>query len=85
MDAAGASNRLVQTFSDESQHSYLSDAEYPALMTSLLDWIDRGDKPTPHKVADLCARYEAGFGKGCHLRLDYTPPPLASRTPAAGR
>ncbi|MGJ7484933.1 alpha/beta hydrolase family protein [Variovorax sp. LT2P21] len=85
VDAAGASDRLVQTFSDESQHSYLSDAEYPALMTSLLDWIDRGDKPTSQKVADLCTRYEAGFGKGCHLRPDYTPPPLATRTPALGR
>jgi alpha-beta hydrolase superfamily lysophospholipase len=85
VDAAGASNWLVQTFADESTHSYLSDPEYPALMTALMDWIDRGDRPTPQKVAALCAGYEAGFGKGCHLRPDYTPPPLATRVPLAGR
>lgn len=82
---AGASNWLVQTFSDEAEHSYLSDAEYPALMTALLDWIDRGDKPTPQKVVRLCMQYEAGFGTGCHVKPDYVSPPLASRVPAAGR
>lgn len=85
VQSAGASDRLVQTFSDESEHSYLSDAEYPALMTSLLDWIDRGEKPTPQKVARLCTQYEAGFGAGCHLKPDYLSPPLAARVPAGGR
>lgn len=83
--SAGASQWLVQTFADEAQHSYLSDAEYPALMTALLDWIDKGDKPSPHKVAALCAQYEADFGKGCHLQPDYRPPLLSSRVPALGR
>jgi len=54
-------------------------------MTALLDWIDKGDKPSPQKVAALCAQYEAGFGKGCHLQPDYRPPPLSSRVPALGR
>ncbi|CAN5855909.1 DUF6351 family protein [soil metagenome] len=85
VDSAGALQWLVQTFADEAEHSYLSDAEYPALMTALLDWVDKGDKPSPQKVAALCARYEAGFGKGCHLRPDYRPPPLSSRVPALGR
>ncbi len=85
VEGAGASQWLVQTFSDESEHSYLSDAEYPALMTALRDWIERGDKPTPQKVAQLCAQYEPTFGKGCHLRPDYRSPPLSTRVPAAGR
>ncbi|MDM0090353.1 MULTISPECIES: hypothetical protein [unclassified Variovorax] len=85
VEAAGASDWLVQTFSDQSTHSYLSDPEYPALMRALLDWIDRGEKPTPQKVAQLCAQYEADFGPGCQLRPDYTPPALATRVPAAGR
>ena len=85
VDSAGASQWLVQTFADEAQHSYLSDAEYPALMTALLDWIDKGDKPSPQKVAALCTQYEADFGKGCHLQPDYQPLPLASRVPALGR
>ncbi|RZL91559.1 MAG: hypothetical protein EOP76_13425 [Variovorax sp.] len=85
VEGAGASQWLVQTFSDESEHSYLSDAEYPALMTALRDWIERGERPTPEKVAGLCTEYEPTFGKGCHLRPGYRSPPLATRVPAAGR
>ena len=70
VDSAGASQWLVQTFSDEAEHSYLSDPEYPALLGALLDWIDRGDKPTPRAVADRCARHEATFGAGCRFLPD---------------
>jgi len=85
VEAAGASQWLVQTFSDEADHSYLSDAEYPALMTALLQWIDRGEKPSPDSVARLCAANEESFGKGCHLRPEYRSPPLSARVPAIGR
>ncbi|VTU25194.1 hypothetical protein SRS16CHR_03611 [Variovorax sp. SRS16] len=85
VDSAGASQWLVQNFADESEHSYLSDAEYPALMHALLDWVEHGDRPTPQKVAQLCMQMEPTFGKGCHLRPDYHPAPLATRVPAAGR
>ena len=78
-ERAGTANLLVQTFSDESEHSYLADAQYPALFTALLDWIDKGDKPTPQKVLALCKGYEAGFGPGCKLRPDYVPPPIDAR------
>jgi hypothetical protein len=67
VDSAGASQWLVQTLSDEAEHSYLSDPEYPALLSALLDWIDRGDKPTARTIADRCARDEATFGAGCRF------------------
>ncbi len=86
VEQAGASQWLAQNFSDESEHSYLSDAEYPALMTALREWIDNpAAKPTPQKIAALCAQNEARFGAGCHIRPDYRSPPLSSRVPAAGR
>ncbi|XAH25045.1 hypothetical protein AAFF27_07595 [Xylophilus sp. GW821-FHT01B05] len=85
-EQAGTADRLVQTFADESEHSYLSDPEYPALFTALLDWIDHGDKPTPEKVAALCQRYTATFTEGgCHIVPGYQSPPLASRVPVRGR
>ena len=82
VDAAGASSWLVQTFSDEADHSYLGDPEYPALMTALLRWIDDGERPSPEGVAKLCAGNEARFGSGCKIRPEYHPPPLSSRVPA---
>lgn len=79
LDKAGTGQLLVQTFSDEKEHSYLADAQYPALFTALLNWIDKGEKPTPQSVLALCKGYEAKFGAGCAIRPDYQPKPLDSR------
>ncbi|MBU1441929.1 MAG: hypothetical protein KJ832_11605 [Gammaproteobacteria bacterium] len=85
VQSAGASRWLVQTFSDEAEHSYLQDAEYVALMRLLLDWIDRGDVPTPHKVLELCRQVDTSGGKECRVQPDYRSPPLETRVPVAGR
>jgi hypothetical protein len=79
LEAAGQGERLVQTFSEESEHSYLGDAQYPALFAALLDWIDQGVKPTPTSVAARCKAFEASYGPGCRIRPGYRSPPLASR------
>ncbi|RYF44027.1 MAG: hypothetical protein EOO25_01155 [Comamonadaceae bacterium] len=85
LERAGTGALLVQTFSDESEHSYLADAQYPALFTALLDWVDKGDKPAPQKVLALCQGYEAGYGKGCRIQPAYQPPSLDSRVAPRGR
>jgi alpha-beta hydrolase superfamily lysophospholipase len=81
-EQAGTADHLVQNFSDEHEHSFLSPAEYPALMTALLQWIDEGRKPTPQGVLALCHGNEARFGAGCPLQPDYQPRPLSARVPA---
>ena len=77
--SAGQADRLVQVFSNEAEHSYLSEPQYPALLTALMDWIDKGTRPTPQKVAALCEGYRATYGSTCHLQPDYQSPPLAQR------
>lgn len=85
-DAAGTGSQLVQSFSAEREHSYLSDSEYPALFTALLDWIDKGEKPTPQSLAQRCVsvapRYDTDGKNGCHIKPDWQPPALESRVPA---
>lgn len=81
VERAGNGGLLVQAFSDESEHSYLSDPQYPALFTALLGWIDRKDKPTPQTVAAFCKGYEAAYGDTCKLLPDYRSAPLTSRVP----
>jgi len=83
-ERAGTADKLVQNFSDEHEHSYLSDSEYPALMSALLEWVDHGRKPTPQGIAQSCKSYEATYGKPCMLRPDYKPGPLDSRVPPRG-
>jgi len=79
MERAGSGARLVQVFTDEGEHSYLNDPLYPALMASLLAWVERGEKPTPQSVAQRCAGFEAQFGKGCKVLPDYRPAALDQR------
>lgn len=79
---AGTDDMLVQVFSDEAEHSYLGEPQYPALFTALLDWIDRNDKPNPQKVLDLCRSYQATYEGACRIRPGYEPQPLSARVPA---
>ena len=79
MAAAGNAAHLVQTFTDEHEHSYLADPEYVALMQALLAWVTAGDKPTPQRVAERCKALEANFGSGCRFVPDYRPAALAQR------
>ncbi|MCJ0762603.1 hypothetical protein MMF98_05195 [Variovorax sp. CYS-02] len=79
LERAGTAPLLVQTFSDESEHSYLNDPEYPALLSALMDWIDKGDKPTPQQVAQRCAGFVAGYGGACRFQPDYRSRPLDIR------
>ncbi|MFM9901619.1 MAG: alpha/beta hydrolase family protein [Polaromonas sp.] len=85
LERAGTADLLVQTFSDESEHSYLADAQYPALFSALLDWVDHGRKPTPQQVATRCTSYEAAYASSCRLLPGYAPQPLASRVPPRAR
>jgi alpha-beta hydrolase superfamily lysophospholipase len=79
---AGSADRLVQVFTDEADHSYLSDPEYPAALSALLAWIDHGEKPSPQQVARLCAGMARRFPDGgCHIRPEFQPQPLSQRVP----
>ena len=85
--AAGTANALVQVYTDEHSHSYLSDPEYRAAMAALLAWVDQGDQPTPQTVAERCAKDAAlpavakASNTGCHIVPGYQPQPLEGRVP----
>jgi pimeloyl-ACP methyl ester carboxylesterase len=79
MVAAGRGDRLVQAFVDSNEHSYWGDAHYPPLFEALLNWVDKGQKPTPAGIAQRCRELRSGAPGECRFRSDYTPKPLASR------
>ncbi|MDP9046412.1 MAG: hypothetical protein M3O01_16550 [Pseudomonadota bacterium] len=76
MTAAGNATHLVQTYTDEHEHSALSGSEYLAAMESLLEWVGTGERPTPESIARLC---EAQDASGCHFVPGYRPGPLEQR------
>jgi len=82
---AGNAARLVQAFTADNEHSYLSDVQYVAAVQALLAWVLRGDKPTPASIAERCTALEPAWGAACRYRPAYRPAPLDSRVSARER
>lgn len=70
---------LVQTFSHESEHSALSDAEYADSIAALDGWGRTGRKPTPGSIATACAAYDRVYATGCFYDPGFGPGSYASR------
>ena len=84
MMSGGSAERLVQTFTQDQDHSYTSDAQYVAAMRALIDWVQLGKKPTPASIAASCKEVAADFApaKGCRFQPDFIPQALTVRVPA---
>lgn len=80
----GAQDKLVQVFTNEKDHSKLSDAEYAAIFDALSRWVIDGIKPTQQTIAGLCQRYDAEFSGGCHFNDGFKPQPLFSKVARRG-
>ncbi len=79
MTRAGTAEHLVQNFTTDNSHSYLTDPAYVTLFAVLSEWAQGGAKPTPAGIAARCPAAEAAFGKGCKFQPAYQPQPLSSR------
>jgi len=79
MEASGNGDRLVQTYVDSAEHSYLGDPIYPPLFEALLAWVNQGVKPTPAGIAARCAALRPAQAAECRFQTSYTPRPLATR------
>jgi hypothetical protein len=71
--AAGRSDLLVQTFTNEDTHSKLSTPEYAGMLDALMAWIDKGEKPTPATVAAACETHAAAYGEPCKFDTGFVP------------
>ncbi|MBZ9639142.1 hypothetical protein [Streptomyces sp. PSKA30] len=79
LQGAHRDGRLVQTFTRESEHSGLSDAEYASSLSALDGWVRSGRKPTPRSIAESCAAFDRTYGSGCFHDPDFVPSPYAAR------
>ncbi|MDR7334468.1 hypothetical protein [Roseateles asaccharophilus] len=85
MAAAGRGDGLVQTYTGDRDHSYLSDPSYAALMEALAAWTTQGAKPTPEGIAAGCEKARAALGSTCRFEPGYVPKPLDTRVPARAK
>lgn len=79
MRDAGCEQRLVQTFVDSDEHSYLGDTVYPPLVEALLEWIDTGIAPTPKSIAQRAAAMSVSESMAAPFVPAYQPQALGAR------
>ncbi len=84
MAKAATADHLVQAYTRDMEHSYLSDAQYVAAIESLLAWVEKGEKPDAAELVLRCARLDARFepATGCRFLPEYRPATLGQRVPA---
>ena len=80
VESAGNGDLLVQTFTDESEHSKLSTPQYAALFGAMVDWIEKGEKPTRQSVNDRCQEKSKVYKEECRFDTSYEPPALSTRS-----
>jgi hypothetical protein len=77
--AAGSAASLVQAFTDERGHTAQSAPELAAALDALMQWIDKGTKPTAQSIAAGCERLRASLEGPCRYRPEYAPKTYATR------
>jgi hypothetical protein len=77
--AAGSTDRLVQAFTDERAHTGQSAPELAAGLDALMQWIEKGTKPTAQSIAAGCEQLRASLDGPCRYHPEYTSKPYATR------
>jgi hypothetical protein len=77
--AAGRGDRLVQAYTDENAHTGQSSAELAASLDSLMQWVEKGVKPTPQSIATRCEQLVKEFEGPCRYRPQYESKAYATR------
>jgi hypothetical protein len=79
VDRAGSGDRLVQAFTDENEHTGQSAPELAAALDALMQWIEKGVKPTPQTIVAGCARWRGTFAGPCNYHPEFSPKPYGTR------
>jgi hypothetical protein len=79
VNGAGNGMRLVQAYTDESEHAAQSAPELGAALDALMQWIEKGDKPSPQSIAASCGQLRAALEGPCRYHPDYEPKPYSTR------
>ncbi len=79
VERAGSGERLVQAFTDENEHTGQSAPELAAALDALMQWIEKGTKPSAQTIAADCERRRETFAGRCSYHPEYSPKPYGTR------
>ena len=76
---AGREALLVQSFTDEHEHSKLATPEYAAVFRAMMKWVADGRKPSAVGLAAECDKAQKVYGEACHFDPEFRPRALGTR------
>jgi hypothetical protein len=76
--AAGSGDRLAQAYTDEGAHTAQSATELGAGLELLMQWIDKGTKPSPLAIGAKCEEMRRTLDGLCRYHPEYEPKPYSS-------
>ncbi len=76
--AAGSSDKLVQAYTDERAHTGQSPPELAAALDAVVQWVEKGTKPTAQSIAAACEQFRATFEGPCNWHPEFTPKPYGT-------
>jgi hypothetical protein len=77
--AAGSADRLVQAYTDERAHTGQSPPELAATLDALVQWVEKGTKPTAQSIAAACEQFRATIEGPCRWHPEFTPKPYGTK------
>ena len=77
--ARSKGNLLVQAYTDERSHTGQSAPELAASIDALMQWIEKGTKPSPQSIAASCEGLRGTHDGPCRYHPEYEPKPLNTR------
>ncbi len=75
----GSGERLVQAYTDEPEHTGQSAPEIAASINALMQWIEKGQKPSAVSIAADCKTLSATLTGPCRYQPDFQPKPIETR------
>jgi hypothetical protein len=76
--AAGNGERLVQAYTDERGHTAQSTPELAAALDAVVQWAEKGTKPSPQSILATCEALRATFEGPCAWHPEFTPKPYGT-------
>lgn len=77
--AAGSGDKLVQAYTDERAHTGQSAPELAAALDAVVQWVEKGTKPTAQSIAAACEQFRATFEGPCSWHPEFTPKPYGTK------
>ena len=76
---AGREALLVQSFTDEHEHSKLATPEYAAVFRVMMRWVGEGKKADLEGLVAECGKAQKVYGEACHFDVGFRPRGLMTR------